>query len=492
MKNFIDDPGYDPVNPYRFDFDIPILRYVQCFICFFTILPIRLVLLFVHLTVIYICCYITTLGLPRISQTNDMVGWRGFMQWFITKVLWTTMTWSCGVIFTSKGVQATKEEAPIVLCTPHSSIFDNLLCSVTQRPFFTVARDEKGVIGTLLRVICAIFTDRQNPESTEFAYNEIQRRVNDPKWPQMLLWPEGTTHNRLACPRHKLGSYKPGLPVQPLVLRFPNRWETDVWTFKGPGVPSLWFYSLMQLWINIEIEYLEPYRPSEEEKKNPRLFANNVRHYISEHLKVPEVDLGREDGWCLLAAEKAGLPGHAGLVNINYFVQNFGYGRDYIYASADSALHQFAKLSQQKELADYDDLCLYLLLPRSELLKSLLAIYDRNQSWCFSFRDFLYIRATRAAPALERLNISNLFKCLDKDGDGKLSYEDISNSLNKYFGGNELTYRQLWNRETVGEESSSDEDESYLSEKQLADILNKYPEYALLYELATINPADGN
>ena len=54
-----------------------------------------------------------------------------------------------------------------------------------------------------------------------------------------------------------------------------------------------------------------------------------------------------------------------------------------------------------------------------------------------------------------------------------------------------LTYRRIWDREIVGEESP-DEDESYLSEKQLADILNKYPEYALLYELATINPADGN
>ena len=54
-----------------------------------------------------------------------------------------------------------------------------------------------------------------------------------------------------------------------------------------------------------------------------------------------------------------------------------------------------------------------------------------------------------------------------------------------------LTYRRIWDREIVGEDSS-EEEESYLNEKQLADILNKYPEYALLYELATINPADGN
>ena len=58
----------------------------------------------------------------------------------------------------------------------------------------------------------------------------------------------------------------------------------------------------------------------------------------------------------------------------------------------------------------YIRISLYLLLPRSELLKLLFAIYDRNQTYCFTFRDFLYIRATRAAPALEKLNVSKLFK----------------------------------------------------------------------------------
>ena len=72
--------------------------------------------------------------------------------------------------------------------------------------------------------------------------------------------------------------------------------------------------------MNIEIEYLDPYVPSEEEKKNARVFADNVRHYISKHLNVPEVDLGREDGWCLLAAEKAGLPDHAGLGIVDHII----------------------------------------------------------------------------------------------------------------------------------------------------------------------------
>ena len=29
QPNFIEDPTYEPVNPFRFDFEIPILRYVQ-------------------------------------------------------------------------------------------------------------------------------------------------------------------------------------------------------------------------------------------------------------------------------------------------------------------------------------------------------------------------------------------------------------------------------------------------------------------------------
>ena len=35
------------------------------------------------------------------------------------------------------------------------------------------------------------------------------------------------------------------------------------------------------------------------------------------------------------------------------------------------------------------------------------------------------------------------FQCLDKDADGKLSFEDISNSLKKYFGGNEENFQMF-------------------------------------------------
>ena len=49
-------------------------------------------------------------------------------------------------------------------------------------------------------------------------------------------------------------------------------------------------------------------------------------------------------------------------VNINFFLKNFGYGRDYIYAGEKSALVKFGSLSQEKELADYDDLWYVVLI----------------------------------------------------------------------------------------------------------------------------------
>ena len=48
-------------------------------------------------------------------------------------------------------------------------------------------------------------------------------------------------------------------------------------------------------------------------------------------------------------------------------------------------------------------------MPRGELMKQLFAIYDRNQMYCFTFRDFLYIRGTRADPALESIDLDNIF-----------------------------------------------------------------------------------
>ena len=72
-----------------------------------------------------------------------------------------------------KGEQASKKEAPIIVACPHSSIVDNLLIQSCPRPFFTVARNEQGFLATLLRVLCAIFTERSDPQSGNYSNPSI-------------------------------------------------------------------------------------------------------------------------------------------------------------------------------------------------------------------------------------------------------------------------------------------------------------------------------
>ena len=45
-----------------------------------------------------------------------------------------------------------------------------------------------------------------------------------------------------------------------------------------------------------EIEYLPPYTPSQEEKEDPGLFADNVRNMMSEKMGIPISNIRYRDG----------------------------------------------------------------------------------------------------------------------------------------------------------------------------------------------------
>jgi len=151
--------------------------------------------------------------------------------------------------------------------------------------------------------------------------------------------------------------------------------------------------------------------------------------------------------------------------------KQFGFGREKIYEE----LASYAVLSQKKELADFDDLCLFLLLPRCDLMKELFSIYDRYGMICFTFKDFLNTRIKRAIPAAEKLDFEALMQCLDVDGDGAINESDLCESLPRIFGGSPGIYRQLWERECNGRKVFELTD--------LEQLCFRMPEYALLFQL---------
>ena len=52
------------------------------------------------------------------------------------------------------------------------------------------------------------------------------------------------------------------------------------------------------------MEYLPVYHPSEEEKKDAMMFANNVRQLMAQELNIPISDWTRENGYILDRALK--------------------------------------------------------------------------------------------------------------------------------------------------------------------------------------------
>jgi len=150
-----------------------------------------------------------------------------------------------------------------------------------------------------------IFVDRDNLDSKNFVMNEIKKRAEDLDYPQVAIFPEGTLTNSRALMTFKPGAFGSGSAVQPIVLRF-SGWNTYSWTFgqKPTNLGLLTFLTMCQPIINVEMEYLPVYHPSEEEKKDAMMFANNVRQLMAQELNIPISDWTRENGYILDRALK--------------------------------------------------------------------------------------------------------------------------------------------------------------------------------------------
>ncbi|XP_043101061.1 lysophospholipid acyltransferase LPCAT4-like [Puntigrus tetrazona] len=106
----------------------------------------------------------------------------------------------------------------------------------------------------------------------------------------MLMFPEGTTTNGRALIKFKPGAFLAGVPVQPVLLRYPGEPDTVRWTWKGlTWLGALWHTS-SQIYTSVTVEFLPVYAPSQEEKQNPELYAENVQKVMAQALNVPATD----------------------------------------------------------------------------------------------------------------------------------------------------------------------------------------------------------
>uniref|UniRef100_A0A7N9IGL6 Lysophosphatidylcholine acyltransferase 4 n=1 Tax=Macaca fascicularis TaxID=9541 RepID=A0A7N9IGL6_MACFA len=145
--------------------------------------------------------------------------------------------------------------------------------------------------GTLLRFNQAILVSRHDPASRRRVVEEVRRRATSGgKWPQVLFFPEGTCSNKKALLKFKPGAFIAGVPVQPVLIRYPNSLDTTSWAWRGPGVLQVLWLTASQPCSIVDVEFLPVYHPSPEESRDPTLYANNVQRVMAQALGIPATE----------------------------------------------------------------------------------------------------------------------------------------------------------------------------------------------------------
>jgi len=270
-----------------------------------TLLPLRLFSCFICLTLSTTLAYIGLWGVDDIQlNAKPFTGWRLALRYVICLIL-RFMFVVNGFLPTVKGKQASPGDAPVICVAPHSTYFDSLVVCMMGAPC-VVAKAETSSIpfwGALIRYSQPVMVFRNDPNSRQTTMKQIaERSASGSEWQQVYIFPEGTCTNRSSLITFRLGAFNPGVPIQPVLIRYENELDTVTWTWEGQNAMWTLFRSLSQFYVKMTVEYLPPYIPNQQEKEDPKLFSANLRKMMANELGVPTTDSNYYD---YLRSEKA-------------------------------------------------------------------------------------------------------------------------------------------------------------------------------------------
>lgn len=201
----------------------------------------------------------------------------------------------------------------LVVCN-HINMFDGIIFQATSPEAGGVVANDAVrklfVVGNVLSMLNSIFISKDknnnmkkkksntsssslidgdaeyvNATSTSpIIANRIKKYQDGPLW----IFPEGTTTNGKYLLKFRSGFAVSGQPVLPCFVQYHGNSK-----YFSLGWESIYTVEyLVKLWTRrskliCEFTYLSPYFPSEAEKNDPKLYAENVQNLIAHHLEVP-------------------------------------------------------------------------------------------------------------------------------------------------------------------------------------------------------------
>ncbi|KAG8511055.1 Lysophosphatidylcholine acyltransferase 2B [Galemys pyrenaicus] len=461
-------------NPFFQQTQLSTWRWVFIILMGTVLVPLRLSCMFFLFVVLWPVITLFTAGLSA-QPTKPLKRWRRRLFQPAVKFLLWAVFFLTGFLVKVKGKRATRDEAPMLVTAPHSTFFDVIACAVSGLPsVVSASRNVRiPVVGRILLSLQPVLVNRDDPNSRKTTREEILNRVTSRrKWPQLLIFPEGVCTNRSCLVTFKLGAFSPGVPVQPVLLRYPNSVDTVTWTWQGFSGFQACILTLSQPFTRVEVEFMPVYVPSDQEKKNPVFFANAVRIQMANALGIPVTEHTYEDCRLMISAGNLQLPMEAGLVEFTKLSQKLKLDWDNIHKHLD----EYAAIAAASKggVIGIKEFASNLKLPVSQPLKQLFDLFDRNKDGYIDFREYVIGLTVLCNPSNTEKILKLSFKLFDLDEDGFITEQELTSILRAAFGVPDLDVSRLF-QEIAGKKSRR------ISYKRFKRFALKHPQYTKLF-----------
>jgi 1-acyl-sn-glycerol-3-phosphate acyltransferase len=172
-----------------------------------------------------------------------------------------------------------KHKDPCLIVANHVAFHDSAIlvhefgeCSFVVK----LACESWPIVGILLKQLKALFVGRGQ------IANQIVQFVNEyyttNKNTKLIIFPEGTCTNGNHMLHFHVGAFVSGAPVQPIVHRYKYKYFCPGWIGSDD---KFYFTRLFSQFNNrLHIVHFPPYFPSEKERADPKLYAENVRRMM--------------------------------------------------------------------------------------------------------------------------------------------------------------------------------------------------------------------
>jgi lysophosphatidylcholine acyltransferase/lyso-PAF acetyltransferase len=446
------------------------------------LMPIRFLLFLISLVLMVLICVIANIGV-KLTPTAKYTRF-GFVLMKLVPLLFKLTLFSLGYIKIKKtGKSVNGSVAPIVVVN-HVSIVDAMALFGIYGVLSPVSKEEIKkipVIGFLLSAFRAVTVNRVSAQSRhdtlEMIGNRAKLNMQTHLLPQILIFPEGTTTNGNSLVSFKPGAFIPGLPVQPVCLKYKFKYLDPSWSMGGPGMVGMMFKMMAQFRNELEITILDPYIPNEQERQNPSLYANNVRNEMAKSLGFETTEHSYEDVLLLYQAAKVHEPLEAINVEINSIKKLYNLSLD----QAKDLLKKFAlEDKDHKGKLDLNDFAHMLGLPVTDRIVNLFQTFDKDGDGTIDFKEFLLglTILNQKEDSSKKEIIESSFHIFDESGTGYIKKDDFKIVLKRNFDG--ITDEHI---DKIFVDMDKDLD-SRITHEEFAIYANSHPEYIFLAEEA--------